>query len=121
MMAVPAATIQDRAAQASLAFLQTLFSDRQRRDFAVQLWDGTRWEPSAGQPARFTLVLQHPGALRSMFWPPDDLAMGEAYIYDDFDIQGSIEAVFPIVDDLLVDQQLGLAGKLHQAKRLFTL
>lgn len=120
-MAISEASAPDRAAQTSLAFLQALFGDRKERDFAVRLWDGSSWEPSAGQPARFTLTLKHPGALRSMFWPPDDLAMGEAYIYDDFDIDGSMEAVFPLVDDLLADQQLGLTGKLHQAKRLFTL
>jgi len=120
-MVVKQATVTDRAAETSLQFLNVLFGDRQRRAFAVQLWDGSRWEPSAGEPARFTIHLRHPGALRAMFWPPDDLAMGEAYIFDDFDIEGNIEAVFPLVDDLFADQQRGLASKLQQAKRLFTL
>ena len=120
-MVVREVTATDRAVETSLQFLQMLFGDRQRRDFAVQLWDGSRWEPSAGEPTRFTIRLRHPGALRAMFWPPDDLAMGEAYIFDDFDIEGSIDSVFPLVDDLFADQKLGLAGKLQQAKRLFTL
>lgn len=120
-MVVREPTTTDRAAETSLQFLNMLFGDRQRRDFAVQLWDGSRWEPTPGELARFTIHLRHPGALRAMFWPPDDLAMGEAYIFDDFDIEGSIDAVFPLVDDLFADQKLGLAGKLQQAKRLFTL
>ncbi|MCL4544664.1 MAG: cyclopropane-fatty-acyl-phospholipid synthase family protein [Chloroflexi bacterium] len=57
----------------------------------------------------------------SILLPYGLAALDPAWCNADFDIQGSIEAVFPIVDDLLVDQQLGLAGKLHQAKRLFTL
>jgi len=50
--------------------------------FAVRLWEGTTWqaEPSSGEPPRFTLVLQHPGALRKMFLPPSELNLGEAYI-----------------------------------------
>jgi cyclopropane-fatty-acyl-phospholipid synthase len=120
-MAIREAPTQDRAVESTLDFLQTLLGDGRADGLAVQLWDGTRWPPAEDRVARVTLTLQHPGALRSMFWPTDDLAMGEAYIFDDFDIQGSMEAVFPIVDALLADEGLGLAGKLHQAKRLFSL
>ena len=28
---------------------------------------GTTWDAEPGRPTRFTLVLKHPGALRSMF------------------------------------------------------
>jgi len=40
----------------------------------------------------FTIVLNHPGALRRMLLPPDDLALGEAYVRGDFDIEGDIES-----------------------------
>lgn len=30
-----------------------------------------------------------------MFWPPGEISLSEAYIHDDFDIEGEIEAVFP--------------------------
>ena len=53
--------------KASLAFLENLIGDYHPRDFAVRLWEGTTWDSEPGQPARFTLVLKHPGALRSMF------------------------------------------------------
>ncbi|MDP3013165.1 MAG: cyclopropane-fatty-acyl-phospholipid synthase family protein [Candidatus Subteraquimicrobiales bacterium] len=86
--------------QISLSFLQNLMGDYHPRNFAVRLWDGTQWEAEPGQPTRFTLVLKHPGALRKMFWPPDDLTLGEAYVYDDFDIEGDIEAVFSLANYL---------------------
>ncbi|HEX5503043.1 MAG TPA: cyclopropane-fatty-acyl-phospholipid synthase family protein [Thermomicrobiales bacterium] len=62
---------------------------------AVRLWDGTVWPVpnGAGEPA-ITLVLNHPAALRRMFLPPTDLNLGEAYIREDFDLRGDIEAAF---------------------------
>ncbi|MBC7243218.1 MAG: class I SAM-dependent methyltransferase [Anaerolineae bacterium] len=91
----------DPHVQTSLAFLDLLFGNVHPRDFQVRLWDGTAWGPEEGQPARFTIVLKHPGALRAMFWPPEELTMAEAYIYDDFDIEGDIESVFRLADPLL--------------------
>lgn len=84
--------VNDAAARTSLFFLQNLTESCPPRDFAVRLWDGTLWEPEAGQPAHFTLVLRHPGALRTMFWRASHLGTGEAYIYDDFDIEGDMTA-----------------------------
>jgi cyclopropane-fatty-acyl-phospholipid synthase len=43
-------------------------------------------------------VLRHPGALRAMFSVGTELGLSEAYLYDDFDIEGSIESVFSLVD-----------------------
>ena len=53
----------------------------------LRLWDGTTHGPA---DAASTLVMQHPAAMRSLVLPPTDLAAGEAYIYDDFDIEGDI-------------------------------
>lgn len=53
----------------------------------MRSWLGEQWGPS---DARSTIVLNHPGALRALLIPPGDLAAGEAYIYDDIDIQGDI-------------------------------
>ena len=35
----------------------------------------------------FTLVINHPGALRRMFLPPTEINLGEAFIFGDFDIE----------------------------------
>ncbi len=88
----------DKAVQASLRFLQTLVEDYHPRNFDVRFWDGSVWKAETPTPD-FTLVLKHPGALRSMFRVTDsDLSLGEAYIYDDFDIEGDIFKVFPLED-----------------------
>jgi cyclopropane-fatty-acyl-phospholipid synthase len=55
----------------------------------VRAWNGAEWGPV---DAKFTLVLQHPGALRALLLPPSDLTAGEAYIYDDVDFDGDIFA-----------------------------
>lgn len=111
----------DRARQASLQFLHALLDDLQPREFAIRLWDGTTLEADAGRAARFTVVLKHPGALRAMFLSPSELSLGEAYIYDDFDVEGDIEGIFPAVNALLGDLRLGVVAKLRQARHLLAL
>ena len=86
----------------------------------VRLWDGTVLAPEAGTPARFTLVLAHPGSLKAMFLPPTELALGEAFVHGDFDVEGDFEAVFPLADALL-RRERGIAERLRLAVRLLAL
>lgn len=102
----------DNAAQTSLFVIENLLSSAHSENFAVRLWDGTTWESRPGQPVRFTLILRHPGALRSMFLPPSELNLGEAYIYNDFDIEGEIEAVFPLAQHFIEGRQ----GRIEQVR-----
>jgi len=53
---------------------------------------------ASGSSPAFSLILNHPGALRRMLTPPIELSMGEAYIYGDFDIEGDIFAAFSLID-----------------------
>jgi cyclopropane-fatty-acyl-phospholipid synthase len=69
------------------------------RGFSIQLWGEA--EIPAETKAQFTLVLNHPGALRRMIAPPIELSIGEAYIYGDFDIQGDIYGFYGYLDSLL--------------------
>ena len=69
------------------------------RNFTIKLWDQA--EIPADTKPKFTLVLNHPGALRRMFTPPIELSAGEAYIYGDFDIQGDLYALYGMQADLL--------------------
>ena len=119
-MATQAIKATDSAVQTTLSLLQDLFGSSEQRNFAVQLWDGTTWKPEPAEPTRLTLVLQHPGALRRMFLPPSDLNLGEAYIYNDFDIEGDIEAVFPLADQI-IEGGLGKVEQLRYGKRLLSL
>jgi cyclopropane-fatty-acyl-phospholipid synthase len=69
------------------------------RDFSIRLWDQAEI-PADSQP-KFTLILNHPGALRRMLTPPIELSTGESYIYGDFDIQGDLYALYGLQDALL--------------------
>ena len=99
-------------------FLDELLADYPQRDFQVRFWDGTIWGATL-QPS-FTLVLKHPGALREMLAEDTELSLAEAYIFDDVDIEGDIEAVLGLADYLLAHenhgfrQNLRLAGLLRQ-------
>lgn len=71
------------------------------RPFAVRLPDGSTIDPvPEGRETTFTLVLKRPASLRRMFLPPSELAMGEGYIFDDFDIEGDTVAAFRFIDEL---------------------
>ena len=92
------------AIRTSVQFLEVLTAHYRNKSFAVRLWDGTLWG-EVHHPS-FTLVLKHPGALRNIFGSSSELALGEAFIYDDFDIEGDIESAFDLADFLLQDDSL---------------
>lgn len=66
---------------------------------AMRAWDGTVWGPP---DAASTIVLRHEGALRSLLLPPSDLAAGEAYIFDDVDVEGDITHAIAFATSLRV-------------------
>ncbi|MBF6592092.1 MAG: hypothetical protein IVW57_16405, partial [Ktedonobacterales bacterium] len=73
------------------SIVRDLFGPPERRVFAVRYWDGTIETPAGEADPRFTVILRHPGALRRMLLPPSELALGEAYLRNDFDVTGSLE------------------------------
>jgi cyclopropane-fatty-acyl-phospholipid synthase len=107
--------LKDPEIRTSVHFLTELTADYRGPDFKVRLWDGTEWGNSH-QP-RFTLVLKHPAALRNMFLAPSELSLGEAFIHDDFDVEGDLEDAFELADyflgrDYSVLEKLKLGGLL---------
>ena len=96
MAAVPS-TVIDLELEKTCLLLERIFPSP--RHFTIQLW-GQAELPSDNE-SQFTLVLNHPGALRRMFSPPIELSVGEAYIYGDFDIQGDLYAFYGLLDILL--------------------
>jgi cyclopropane-fatty-acyl-phospholipid synthase len=66
------------------------------------------------------MVLKHPGAMRALFRSPSELSLGEAYLYDDFDIEGDIGSAFSLADHL-VHFHPGLGGRLRLARQLLAL
>jgi cyclopropane-fatty-acyl-phospholipid synthase len=108
----------DRAKEQTLEILDDIFAEYRGRSFAVRLWDGKTWPEEPVQSPAFTLVLDHPGALRQMFLPTSELNLGESYIYGDYDVEGDLIAAFPLTSyfetlDMGVGDKLGLALKLR--------
>lgn len=96
----------------TLLFLDEILGENSDR-VGVRLWNGKAWPDDAPRPA--TLVLQDPGALAAMFSAGTEAGVAEAYIRDDVDIEGELEAVFDVADGLLARlsdwrEKLKLAG-----------
>ncbi len=119
-METSTAKARDRYVQTTLSILQEVFSSYHPRNFAVRLWDGTTMDPEPGQQPLFTMVLQHPGALRKMLLHVNDVALGEAYVYDDFDVVGNLEAAFAMASHLL-RMRLSFMEKVRLGRQLLKL
>jgi cyclopropane-fatty-acyl-phospholipid synthase len=75
----------------TLQLLENLFSSHSDR-FRVRLWDGSYWPDD--QPRRATLVLNHPGALRALLQTGTEIALAEAYLFNDVDVEGDFLTIF---------------------------
>ena len=73
------------------AVARLAFGPAADRDFNVRFWDAAM-ESAGRTPARFTLHLRRPSALRAMFWPPAELGVAEAFVAGAYDIDGDFEA-----------------------------
>jgi cyclopropane-fatty-acyl-phospholipid synthase len=107
---------QDPAVQKNIEFLKMLFDSAPVKPFAVRLWNGIEWQHGE-EPPRFTLELKHPAVLRRLLWHPNELSLGEAYISDEFEVMGDLEAGFELGEYLFQKQwrwseKLRLGGKM---------
>jgi cyclopropane-fatty-acyl-phospholipid synthase len=91
---------EDNKAKESLVFLKKIFSGHSTRNFAIRLWNGSYLPPETGQTRRFTLVVNHPGALRKLFWHPNELGLGEAFVFKELEIEGDLEAALKLQEVL---------------------
>lgn len=88
----------DQLVEITKTVLEEIVSERSLNVVGVRLWEGTDWPDDRPRPV--TLVLNHPGALRRMFLPGNEIGLAEAYLLDDFNIEGDIESLFTLADDL---------------------
>ena len=112
--------VQEKSASRAMALVHELLGDYQPRNFAVELWDGSRWEPEANQFCRFTWRINHPSTFRSLLRSDRQVALGEAYVYNDFDISGDILAIFPVAQ-YLCGKHFSAAEKLRLSALLLGL
>lgn len=113
-----ARAVHDTSVEITFEVLDAVLADCPRRDFAIRLWSGGVW--GCSENPRFSLVLKYPGSLRRMLLGANQLTLGEAYIYEDFDIEGDIHAAFDFGEYLMM-HELELMEKLHLAGLLFRL
>jgi len=110
----------DSTASKWLLLLEEALREFHPRNFAVRLWDGSFLPPELGRLSRFTLVIRNPAALRSLFLSANELALSEAFIYGDIDIEGEIGCAFRLADSL-VRHRPGVGERFRWARRLLTL
>jgi cyclopropane-fatty-acyl-phospholipid synthase len=99
-MAERAQAVEGKLASKAASIVRELLREYHPRDFAIEFWDGSRWEPESGQFCRFTWHIHHPSVLRALLRSNRQVALGEAFIYGDFDISGDILAIFPVAEYL---------------------
>jgi cyclopropane-fatty-acyl-phospholipid synthase len=116
-MGHPARNTHEYPAEKGLTILGEVLGSLSPRDFAVRLWDGSVWTEASGQPRRFTLVLNHPGALRTLLGSRSELSLGEGYVAGDFDVEGDIGSAFRLAEHLL-GLHAGPVASFRLARRL---
>src|SRR5213083_2539591 len=109
----------DAVEQRTLHLLEEMLGDMSDA-IGVRLWNGTLWPDDL--PRAATLVLQHSGALAEMFSAGTEVGVAEAFIHNDFDVEGEIESLFDFGDALLArldnwKEKLRLAGLLFALPR----
>jgi cyclopropane-fatty-acyl-phospholipid synthase len=107
----------DQAAAAIAPLIRALGD---ARSFAIRFWDGRRLPAPGGRQPDFTLVIRRPAALRHMLLPPTDLAIGEAFVRGEFDIEGDVIAAAAL-PDLLSRVGVTTSDVVRAAARLATL
>src|SRR5258705_4716828 len=78
------------------AAISALFGAPPGRPFDVRYWDGSLEHGTESAP--YTLCINRRGSLRRMLLPPNELAIVEAYISGDVDIDGDLEAAVNLGD-----------------------
>ena len=87
--------------RSAIGFFEDLFRGCDTPNLAVRFWDGSVWKMRSDQRTDATLVLRHPESLGRLLQWPVQLAIGEAYIYDDIDVLGSVDTLLPLADHLM--------------------
>jgi cyclopropane-fatty-acyl-phospholipid synthase len=110
----------EKSAARAMAIVHELLREYHPRDFAVELWDGSRWDPEPGQFCRFTWRINNAGGLKAAIGAATQVALGEAYIYNHFEISGDILAIFPVAE-YLAEKPFSTVEKLRLASLLLGL
>jgi cyclopropane-fatty-acyl-phospholipid synthase len=99
----------------TISALDEIFAGCSLERVGFRLWSGAKWPDE--RPRAATIVLRGPSSLAQMFLPGTEVGLAEAYLHNDFDVEGDLEAAFDIADFLLTRREdlkskLKLAGAL---------
>ena len=97
----------------SVAVVELIFGPPDTRAFDVAYWDGSTERGRGGAP--YALHINRPGALRRMLLPPSEVALVEAYLSEDVDIVGDIEAAVTLGD--AINERLASPGAIARLTR----
>ncbi len=103
----------------TLRCLRELFGKSPPEKISIRLWDGTSWPDENHRSA--TLVLRHPGALREMLAAGTEMGLAEAFLHEDFDVEGDTVAAVELADLVRNQPRGGLldtVAKFYHLQRL---
>jgi cyclopropane-fatty-acyl-phospholipid synthase len=89
--------VSARAAQITRALLDAL-PPIKAGNCSIKLWDGTLYPDDKPRPC--TISLHHPGSLRAMFERQDALNLAEAYLFDHYNFEGDMGALFDLSEEM---------------------
>ncbi len=105
------------ATSITIEVLEDIFGEVEPRNFAVRLWDGTRWAPDGSTGPAFTIVVERPQGLTRLLRADTQAALAEAYLFGDLSIEGDIFAVPPVGRSVL-ERRRRLTDRARIALRL---
>jgi cyclopropane-fatty-acyl-phospholipid synthase len=91
--------------RSAIGFFEDLLRGCETPNIAVRFWDGSVWRLRSDVPPAAMLLMRHEESLSRMLRAPIQLSLGEAYIYDDIDIVGPLDAFLPLADHLLTKRR----------------
>lgn len=88
----------DESVRLTVDILNDVVGAKQSDKVNIRFWDGTLWPDDT--PRGTTIILKQPGTVRGLFRPPIAVSLGEAYLRDEFDVEGSWEDVGELFEAL---------------------
>jgi cyclopropane-fatty-acyl-phospholipid synthase len=92
------ASSPDPGVEKVLRIVDRIFGSADERSFDIRLWDGSIHPSNAPTRSDFSLVIAKRGGLRRMLLPPSELAIAEAYVRGDIDVDGNLESAMSLGD-----------------------
>lgn len=117
---VPAAEASSTALVRARDFVERIFGPPAERSFTVRYWDRSEESPGFSSDKPFTLWFKRSGAMRRMLLPPSELAIAEAFINGDVDIEGNAEYAMHL-GDVIGSRIQSLSGVAELLPRLLGL